>query len=53
MKYVIEYSVRNAGLSHEQNFDKQEALLTAFGKWAPESGLTVNAFVSTLNSDSG
>ena len=53
MKYMIEYSVRTAGLSHNENFANQEALLNAFGKWQPENGLTVLAFVSTLNSDSG
>jgi len=53
MKYMIEYSVRTAGLSHDQNFANQAALLNAFGKWEPEEGLTVHAFVSHLNSDSG
>lgn len=53
MKYMIEYSVRTAGLSHNENFANQEGLLNAFGKWQPETGLTVLAFVSTLNSDSG
>ncbi len=32
MKYMIEYSVRTAGLSHNENFANQEALLNAFGK---------------------
>lgn len=53
MKYMIEYSVRTAGLSHNDNFANQEALLNAFGKWQPEAGLMVHAFVSHLNSDSG
>ncbi len=53
MKYMIEYSVRTAGLSHDENFANQQALLNAFGKWQPEAGLTVHAFVSHLNSDSG
>jgi len=53
MKYMIEYSVRTAGLSHDQNFANQEALLNAFGKWQPEGGLTVHAFVGHLNGDSG
>ena len=26
MKYMIEYSVRTAGLSHDQNFANQDAL---------------------------
>jgi hypothetical protein len=45
---MIEYTVRNAGLTHDQNFANSEALLTAFGKWKPEEGLTVHAFVSNL-----
>ena len=46
-------SIRTAGLSHDENFANQEALLNAFGKWQPEKGLTVHAFVSHVNSDSG
>ena len=46
---MIEYEVRTVGLSHEQNLANQDALLKAFGKWAPEEGLTVHAFVSNLN----
>ncbi|MDH3731296.1 MAG: DUF3303 domain-containing protein, partial [Acidimicrobiia bacterium] len=48
MKYMIEYKVRTEGLSHDQNFANQEALLNAFGKWEPEEGLTVHAFVGNL-----
>ena len=41
LKYMIEYSVRFAGLSHDENSANQEALLIrAFGKWQPEDGLT-------------
>jgi hypothetical protein len=53
MKYMIEYAIRTAGLSHEENFAKQEALLNAFGKWQPEEGMTVHAFVSRLSGDRG
>jgi len=53
MKYMIEYSVRSAGLSAEESFANQQALLNAFGKWQPETAMTVHAFVSHLNSDSG
>ncbi len=49
MKFMIEYEIRTAGLGHDQNLANQEALLTAFGKWQPEEGLTVHAFVSSLN----
>lgn len=48
MKYMIEYEIRTAGLSHDQNLANQEALLNAFGKWKPEEGLAVHAFVSNL-----
>jgi hypothetical protein len=48
VKYMIEYQIRNAGLSHDQNLSGQEALINAFGKWKPEEGLTVHAFVSNL-----
>jgi hypothetical protein len=49
MKLMIEYEIRTAGLNHDQSFANQEALLNAFGKWRPEEGLTVQAFVSKLN----
>lgn len=48
MKYMIEYTIRAAGHSHDQNIDNQQALLTAFGRWQPEEGLTIHAFVSSL-----
>ncbi len=49
MKYMVEYEIRTTGLSHDQNLASQEALLKAFGKWKPEEGLTVHAFVASLN----
>jgi hypothetical protein len=49
MKYMIEYSIRTAGLSHDQNLNNQEALLKAFGTWEPEEGLAIHAFVANLN----
>jgi len=49
MKFMIEYKIRTAGLNHDQNLANQEALLNAFGKWSPEEGLTVHAFVSHMN----
>lgn len=48
MKYMVEYTIRNAGLSHDQNMKDQEALLGAFSTWQPEDGLTVHAFVANL-----
>ncbi len=48
MKYMIEYTVRNSGLTYDQNFASSEALLNAFGKWKPEAGLNILAFVATL-----
>ena len=50
---MIEYTVRTAGLSHDQNFAGSQALLNAFGKWKPEDGLTVHAFVSNLAGNGG
>ena len=49
MKYMIEYKIRTSGLSHEQNLANQEGLLKAFAKWKPEEGLTVHAFLGSLN----
>jgi hypothetical protein len=49
LKYVVEYEIRTAGLTHDQNMANQDALLKAFGSWKPEDGLTVHAFVSNLN----
>jgi hypothetical protein len=53
MKYMLEYKIRLAGLTHDQNFANSEALLNAFGKWKPEEGLTVHAFVSNLCGNGG
>ncbi len=53
MKYMLEYKIRLAGLTNEQNFANSEALLNAFGKWKPEEGLTVHAFVSNLCGNGG
>ena len=55
MKYMCEYTIRNAGLSFDQNIAGAEALLTAFSKWKPEEekGLTIHAFVSDLPGRSG
>jgi Protein of unknown function (DUF3303) len=53
VKYMIEYKVRTAGLSHDQNFANQEALINAFGKWKPEDGLTIQAFVGNLAANGG
>jgi hypothetical protein len=53
LKYMIEYKIRAAGATHDQNFSSTEGLLNAFGKWKPEDGLTVQAFVSNLAGDGG
>ena len=50
---MIEYEIRTAGLTHDQNFAGSEGLLNAFGKWKPEDGLTVHAFVSNLAGNGG
>ena len=49
MKYMIEFTIRSAGLTHAENLSGQEALLNAFSKWQPEDGLTIHAFVSDLS----
>jgi Protein of unknown function (DUF3303) len=53
VKYVLEYKIRTAGLSHDQNFASQEALINAFSKWKPEEGLTVHAFVGNVAGTGG
>jgi hypothetical protein len=53
MKYMIEYKIRSAGVTHDENFAGSEALLNAFGKWQPEDGLTIHAFVSNLAGNGG
>ena len=53
MKYMIEYSLRSAGLTHEQNFANVDALLTAFSKWKPEEGLVIHAFVEKVAGNGG
>lgn len=46
---MIEYQIRTAGLSYDQNLANQEALRNAFSKWKPEEGLTVHAFLGSMN----
>ena len=53
MRYMIEWAIRTAGLTHEQNLANLEALQNAFGKWKPEEGLTVHAFLATVHGHSG
>jgi Protein of unknown function (DUF3303) len=53
MKYMIEWTLRTVGLTHDQNFASVDTLQTAFGKWTPEKGLTVLAFVGALAGNSG
>jgi hypothetical protein len=53
VKYMIEYTIRNTGLTYDQNLTGAEALLTAFGKWKPEEGLSIQAFVENLSGTAG
>jgi hypothetical protein len=53
VKYMIEYTFRTTGLTHDQSFVGVEALLTAFGKWKPEEGLSIQAFVSKVSGTGG
>ena len=50
MKYMLEYTVRTAGLSFDQNFAGSQSRLTAISKWKAEDekGLTIQAFVANL-----
>src|SRR5258708_7180126 len=51
MKYMIEYTIRDTGLTYEQNFANRDALLKAFSKLKPEDGLNVMAFVEDLSNE--
>ena len=51
MKYMIEYTTRDTGLTYEQNFANRDALLMAFSKWKPDDGLNVLAFVADLSNN--
>ena len=53
MKYMIQYTIRSTGLTYDQGLAGVDALLTAFGKWKPEEGLNILAFVSKLSGDGG
>ncbi len=53
MKFMIEYQIRNSGLTAEQNIANDQALLTAFGKWKPEEGLKVHAFLGNVSGSGG
>ena len=50
---MITYTIRTTGLTYEQNLAGDEALLTAFSKWKPEEGLSIQAFVSNLSGTGG
>ena len=52
MKYMLDYKIRATG-TYDENFTGSEGLLNAFGKWKPEDGLTVHAFVSNLAGNGG
>jgi hypothetical protein len=47
VNYTIEYTVRGAGLRHDQGLDNAEALRNVSGKWAPDEGLSIHAVVGT------
>jgi hypothetical protein len=50
---MIQYKIRNSGLTHEQNFAGSESLLRAFSKWKPEEGMKIDAFVSNVSGAGG
>ncbi len=49
MNYMIEWTIRTAGRTHDQNLADREALLRTFGKWTPEDGLTIHEFLANLD----
>ncbi len=53
MKYMIAYTLRSTGLTYDQNLTGVETLLTAFSKWKPEEGLSIQAFVEKVSGDGG
>ena len=53
MKYVLEYQIRTAGLTHEQMLAAAETSIKTFGKWEPEEALTVHSFVGDLSGTHG
>lgn len=53
MKYMIEYKIRAGGVPLDEGFAGSAGLLNAFGKWKPEDGLTVHAFLSNLAATGG
>src|SRR5271165_3621201 len=53
MKYMIEYTIRNTGLTYDQNLAGGEALINAFSKWKPDEGVNIQAFVSKLSNNGG
>jgi Protein of unknown function (DUF3303) len=53
MKYMIAYTIRLTGLTYDQNLTGAEALQTAFSKWKPEEGLSIQAFVSKVSGTGG
>jgi uncharacterized protein DUF3303 len=53
MKFMVEYHIRSAGLTYDQNIANQQALLTAFSKWKPEDGLKVHAFLGKVSASAG
>jgi Protein of unknown function (DUF3303) len=52
MKYMIDYTFRFGG-EHDDNLENAETLTRAFGKWKPEEGLNILAFVSNLADTGG
>ncbi len=53
MKYMSVYSLRQNSTSFEQYKNGSEALVKAFGKWKPDDGLKILAFVSKVDGRGG
>lgn len=53
MKFVIKFIIRRSGLTFDECLAHDRALLTAFSKWTPPEGFTIQQFVTTVVNDSG
>jgi hypothetical protein len=56
MKYMIEWTFRTTGLTHEQTLAGEEALTNAFSKWKKaggEEGFNILAHVSNIDQTGG
>ncbi len=53
MKFTITYTFRRDGLTSEQNLKNSRSFINAFGKWKPDEGFKVHAFLASASGDGG